>query len=112
MSEKDIRRIQRFGQAWMDMIKSRALTIRTYNQEVADAIADAVFKTYYPEFTRPEKTFQSLADKDVISHIRRGACTFYEQKKMITFEKNELFDNFTSFNREILIHALQKNAKG
>ena len=79
MSEKDIRRIQRFGQAWMDMIKSRALTIPTYNQEVSDAIADAVFKTYYREFTRLEKTFQSLADKDVISHIRRGACTFYKK---------------------------------
>ena len=52
------------GQAWMDMIKSRTLTTHTYNQEVADAIADAVFKTYYPEFTRLEKTFQSLADKD------------------------------------------------
>lgn len=52
------------GQAWMDMIKSRTLTTHTYNQEVADAIADAVFKTYYPEFTRLEKTFQSLVDKD------------------------------------------------
>lgn len=52
------------GQAWMDMIKSRTLTTHTYNQEVADAIADAVFNTYYPEFTRLEKTFQSLADKD------------------------------------------------
>jgi nucleotidyltransferase substrate binding protein (TIGR01987 family) len=52
------------GQAWMDMIKSRTLTTHTYNQEVADAIADAVFNTYYPEFIRLEKTFQTLKDKD------------------------------------------------
>jgi nucleotidyltransferase substrate binding protein (TIGR01987 family) len=52
------------GQAWMDMIKSRTLTTHTYNQEVADAIADAVFNTYYPEFTRLKKTFQTLKDND------------------------------------------------
>jgi hypothetical protein len=46
------------------MIKSRTLTTHTYNQEVADAIADAVFNTYYPEFIRLEKTFQTLKDKD------------------------------------------------
>lgn len=52
------------GQAWMDMIKSRTLTTHTYNQEVADAIADAVFNTYYPEFIRLKKTFQTLKDND------------------------------------------------
>ncbi len=52
------------GQAWMDMIKSRTLTTHTYNQEVADAIADAVFNTYYAEFIRLEKTFQTLKYKD------------------------------------------------
>jgi nucleotidyltransferase substrate binding protein (TIGR01987 family) len=52
------------GQAWMDMIKSRTLTTHTYNQEVADAIADAVFNIYYTEFVRLEKTFQALMKKD------------------------------------------------
>ncbi|MDZ7667603.1 MAG: nucleotidyltransferase substrate binding protein [Desulfotignum sp.] len=52
------------GQAWMDMIKSRTLTTHTYNQEVADAIADAVFNIYYTEFVRLEKTFQTLKKKD------------------------------------------------
>ena len=52
------------GQAWMDMIKSRTLTMHTYNQEVADAIADAVFNIYYAEFVRLEKTFQALRVKD------------------------------------------------
>jgi nucleotidyltransferase substrate binding protein (TIGR01987 family) len=48
------------GHAWMDMIKSRTLTTQTYNQEVADAIADAVFNIYYAEFVRLEKTLQAL----------------------------------------------------
>ncbi|MFO7911682.1 MAG: nucleotidyltransferase substrate binding protein [Desulfotignum sp.] len=52
------------GQAWMDMIKSRTLTTHTYNPEVADAITDAVSNTYYPEFTRLKKTFQTLKDND------------------------------------------------
>jgi nucleotidyltransferase substrate binding protein (TIGR01987 family) len=52
------------GQAWMDMIKSRTLTMHTYNQEVADTIADAVFNIYYTEFVRLEKTFQALIKKD------------------------------------------------
>lgn len=53
------------GQTWMDMIKSRSLTTHTYNQEVADAIADAIFNTYYTEFARLEKTFQSLKNKEI-----------------------------------------------
>ena len=48
------------GQAWMDMIKSRTLTTHTYNQEVADAIADAVFNIYYTEFVRLEKTLKAI----------------------------------------------------
>ncbi|MFO7988894.1 MAG: nucleotidyltransferase substrate binding protein [Thermodesulfobacteriota bacterium] len=53
------------GQTWMDMIKSRSLTTHTYNQEVADAIADAIFNTYYTEFARLEKTFQALKNKEI-----------------------------------------------
>ena len=52
------------GQAWMDMIKSRTLTTHTYNQEVADAIADAVFNIYYTEFVRLEKTLKALKKED------------------------------------------------
>jgi nucleotidyltransferase substrate binding protein (TIGR01987 family) len=52
------------GHAWMDMIKSRTLTTHTYNQEVADAIADAVFNIYYAEFVRLEKTFHTLKDRE------------------------------------------------
>lgn len=53
------------GQTWMDMIKSRSLTTHTYNQEVADAIADAIFNTYYTEFARLEKNFQALKNKEI-----------------------------------------------
>jgi len=53
------------GQTWMDMIKSRSLTTHTYNQEVADAIANAIFNTYYTEFARLEKTFHTLKNKEI-----------------------------------------------
>lgn len=38
------------GESWMNMIKSRALTSHTYNQDTANAVADDVLKRYYPAF--------------------------------------------------------------
>jgi nucleotidyltransferase substrate binding protein (TIGR01987 family) len=38
------------GEIWMDMIKSRTLTTHTYNEDVAEEIADAIAKNYYSEF--------------------------------------------------------------
>ncbi|WP_215398696.1 nucleotidyltransferase substrate binding protein [Rheinheimera oceanensis] len=38
------------GELWMNMIKSRALTSHTYNQDTANAVADDVLKRYYPAF--------------------------------------------------------------
>lgn len=38
------------GKVWMDMIKSRALTVHTYNQEVTEKILEDVVHRYYPAF--------------------------------------------------------------
>ena len=38
------------GELWMNMIKRRALTSHTYNQDTANAVADDVLKRYYPAF--------------------------------------------------------------
>jgi len=39
------------GEAWMDMIKSRMLTSYTYNEEIAEKIAQDVVGVYFREFT-------------------------------------------------------------
>lgn len=38
------------GEIWMQMIKSRALTSHTYNQETANAVALAIRSQFYPAF--------------------------------------------------------------
>ena len=52
------------GDAWMDMIKSRTLTAHTYNEEIAEEIANAVFNIYYPEFVKLQKKLKELENKD------------------------------------------------
>ena len=48
------------GEAWMSMIKSRNLSSHTYNQNVADAIADAVVSQYYPLMRVFEQRMRAL----------------------------------------------------
>ncbi|HJV66178.1 MAG TPA: nucleotidyltransferase substrate binding protein [Geomonas sp.] len=38
------------GEVWLQMIKSRALTLHAYNEEVADEILEDITGLYYPEF--------------------------------------------------------------
>jgi nucleotidyltransferase substrate binding protein (TIGR01987 family) len=52
------------GQAWMDMIKSRTLTTHTYNEEIAEAIANAVMTIYYTEFILLENTLQKIKNRE------------------------------------------------
>ena len=47
----------------MDMIKSRTLTSHTYNEEIADQIADAVMHTYYTQFVMLQNLFQQIIEK-------------------------------------------------
>ena len=48
------------GDSWMDMMKSRALTSHTYNEDVADEVGKAIFDQYYPEFLNLQKKFKEL----------------------------------------------------
>ncbi|OQX21202.1 MAG: nucleotidyltransferase [Desulfobacteraceae bacterium IS3] len=50
------------GQTWMNMIKSRALTVHTYNEEVAEEIAAAIVSIYYPEFVTLRTKLQHFKD--------------------------------------------------
>ena len=52
------------GQAWMDMIKSRTLTTHTYNEEVTEAIANAVITIYYTEFKLLENTLEKIKNRE------------------------------------------------
>jgi nucleotidyltransferase substrate binding protein (TIGR01987 family) len=43
------------GEHWMAMIESRGLTVHTYNEEIADEIAEEVIKVYFPLFEELER---------------------------------------------------------
>ncbi|GFO57541.1 nucleotidyltransferase [Geomonas sp. Red276] len=38
------------GDVWLQMIKSRALTVHTYDEEVTREILEDIARSYYPEF--------------------------------------------------------------
>lgn len=48
------------GEGWMAMIKSRNLSSHTYNQAVADGIAEAVTARYYPLMRAFEARMRAL----------------------------------------------------
>jgi nucleotidyltransferase substrate binding protein (TIGR01987 family) len=52
------------GDLWMDMIKSRAVTSHTYNQDTAKAVATAIVQSYYPAFLQLQQDLG--AQKDAI----------------------------------------------
>jgi hypothetical protein len=49
------------GEVWMEMIKSRALTSHTYNEDVATAIAAAIVSHYFPAFQQLQRRLAGLA---------------------------------------------------
>ena len=48
------------GETWMDMIESRTLTSHTYNEDLADDIADKIVRRYFPEFAALRAKLESL----------------------------------------------------
>lgn len=48
------------GEAWMDMIKSRNLSNQTYNQKVADYLAEKVIDSYVSLFDQLSLKLSSL----------------------------------------------------
>lgn len=52
------------GEIWMEMIKSRALTSHTYNEDSANLIADDIVSRYYNEFLKLKKKLDLIKDKE------------------------------------------------
>jgi nucleotidyltransferase substrate binding protein (TIGR01987 family) len=51
------------GETWMNMIRSRALTSHTYNEDVANQIAADITDKYFPEFRSLRDKMESLKEK-------------------------------------------------
>ena len=51
------------GKTWMDMIKSRTLTVHTCNEALAEEIATAIVNRYFPEFVALQTQLQNIKDK-------------------------------------------------
>lgn len=50
------------GEIWMDMVRSRTLTSHTYNEELAEKVADAIRQRYYPQFVLLQARMESLKE--------------------------------------------------
>lgn len=51
------------GEGWMEMIKSRNQTAHTYNESVANEIADKIVDQYHDLFQQLQKHMQDLVDQ-------------------------------------------------
>jgi len=49
------------GDTWMEMITSRRLTSHTYNEDIAEAIANSITTEYYPEFVMLHAKLETLS---------------------------------------------------
>lgn len=47
------------GEVWMEMIRSRNLTSHTYNQDIADEIAQAITQRYHAAFQLLQATLEA-----------------------------------------------------
>ena len=52
------------GEAWMKMIEHRNETSHTYNEEIADAIVEAILTRYVTEFEEFQRGFLELESKE------------------------------------------------
>lgn len=48
------------GDVWMDMIKSRALTTHTYNENIANEIVSNIVNKYFPEFRKLKTKMEEI----------------------------------------------------
>ncbi len=51
------------GELWMDMVRSRTLTVHTYNEEVAEQVVNDILNHYFTEFLRLQQTMDALRVK-------------------------------------------------
>lgn len=50
------------GEIWMDMVRSRTLTSHTYNEELAEEVADAIRQQYYPQLVLLQAQMESIKE--------------------------------------------------
>ncbi len=50
------------GETWMEMIKSRSLTVHTYDVVIAESIAKKINDSYYPEFQKLHEVLLKLSE--------------------------------------------------
>ncbi len=48
------------GEAWMDMIKARNLTSHTYNEDLAQDVADDILQRFHPAFAELAVRFTAI----------------------------------------------------
>lgn len=53
------------GDLWMGMVKSRALTTHTYNEDTAQAIVELIFNSYHKEFIMLRNRLVELKKKEL-----------------------------------------------
>lgn len=51
------------GETWMDMITSRTLSTHTYNETLAEKIADEIINRYFPAFLTLQSKMESLREE-------------------------------------------------
>ena len=51
------------GESWMEMIKSRNLSSRTYNHDIAVEVITNILLRFYPAFDQMTATFSALAEQ-------------------------------------------------
>ncbi|MCD6287499.1 MAG: nucleotidyltransferase substrate binding protein [Candidatus Hydrogenedentes bacterium] len=51
------------GKTWMEMVESRTLTVHTYNEDIANKIADDIVNRYFPEFEKLKNIMNALKEK-------------------------------------------------
>lgn len=53
------------GDLWMGMVKSRALTTHTYNEDTAQVIVELIFNSYHKEFIMLRNRLVELKEKEL-----------------------------------------------
>lgn len=51
------------GETWMNMVKNRALTSHTYNENTAREVVERILNEFFPEFCQFRKTMESLEEE-------------------------------------------------
>ncbi len=51
------------GEVWMDMIKSRALTSHTYNEETAHEVIHSIRSAFFGEYVKLQARFETLTQQ-------------------------------------------------